>query len=169
MDSNDPKYFYKKGKIKGARVGQAVHDIRSKNNEDMSCGELLEGFGVRFAQELESTINDNLEKYESPFYVFALTKKEYWADNIVRNWFIARQTPPYASEMIVQYPNHTKTLYVVNHNKGDIKVAWSIPGKEECRSIKKSPHTFSQELVQWINEAYKGKLDRDNYDYLFSS
>lgn len=167
MDSNDPKYHYEKRGSKGARVGQAVADILSKDQPDYTVGEILDGFGIKFANELEQTINDNLDKYTSPFYVFVLTKKEFWADNVVRNWFVARQTPPRALEMMIQYPLHTKTLYVVNSSKGDLKAAWSIPGLEECRSILKTPNTFSPELVHWIQDCFQGKLDLDNYDHLF--
>ena len=167
MKNDAKKYQYERRGQKGARVGQAVADILSKDNESMTCEELLEGFGVRFAQELESTINANLEKYESPFYVLALTKKEYWADNIVRNWFIARQTPPHALDLTIQYPGYTKTLYVINSTKGDLKVAWSIPGLEECKSICKHPDIYSPELVEWIRMCFEGKLDLDRYDYLF--
>lgn len=167
MDSNDPKYRYNKRGTKGARVGQAVSDILSKDQPTYSVGEILDGFGAKFAQELERTIDDNIHKYRSPFYVFALTKKEFWADNVVRNWFCARQSPPYALDMMIQYPGYTKTLYVVDSNKGDLKVAWSIPGWEECKSILKTPDTFSYELVQWIKDCWNQKLDLDNYDYLF--
>lgn len=167
MKNDAKKYQYNRRGQKGARVGQAVADILSQDNETMTCGELLEGFGVRFAQELESTINANLDKYDSPFYVLALTKKEYWADNIVRNWFIARQTAPYALDLTIRYPGYTKTLYVINSTKGDLKVAWSIPGIEECKSICKNPDLYSSELVGWIRMCFEGKLDLDSYEYLF--
>ena len=168
MQDKETKYRYNRRGKKGARVGQAVADILSKNNSPMTCEEVLEGFGARFAQELESTINENMGKYESPFYVFALTKKEFWADNIVRNWFVARQTPPHALEMMIQYPGYTKTLYAINSTKGDLKVAWSIPGLEECKSICRNPGIYSTDLVEWIKQCFEGKLDLDNYNYLFN-
>lgn len=167
MDSSDEKYHYSKRGVTGARVGQAVSDILSKEQPDYTVADILEGFGMKFAIELEKTIENNLSKYKSPFYVFALTKKEFWADNVVRNWFIARQTPPYALEMMIAYPGYTKTLYVINSAKGDLKVAWSIPGIEECKSILKTPNTFSPDLVQWIQDCFASKLELDDYDYLF--
>ena len=167
MDSNDPKYFYNKRGSKGARVGQAVSDILSHDQPTYTVGDILDGFGAKFAQELEATIEANIPKYKALFYVLALTKKEFWADNVVRNWFIARQTAPHALDLMIQYPGYTKTLYVVNSRKGDLKVAWSIPGLEDCKSILKSPDTFSAELVQWIRDCFEGKLDRDDYEYLF--
>lgn len=167
MDSKDPRYIYNKHGMKGARVGQAVADMTSKEAIPMTCGELLDGFSARFAQELEKAVNDSLDKFKSPFYILALTKKEFWSDIVVRNWFIPRQTAPHASDLMAAYPNHTKTLYVVHGEKGDIKVAWSIPAFQDCVSISKNPSIYSPELVQWIKNCFVGKLDIDNYDYLF--
>lgn len=167
MDSNSPRYKYNKHGSKGARVGQAVHDMLSEDHYEMTVGELLDGFGARFAQELEHTVNDSLGKFKNPFYILALTKKEFWATNVVRNWFIPRQTAPYPSDLVKGYPNHTKTLYVVDGDRGDIKVAWSIPADGDCKSILKRPNIYSQELVSWIKDCLSGKLDLDNYNYLF--
>ncbi|MCE5319446.1 MAG: hypothetical protein LLG04_19030 [Parachlamydia sp.] len=153
--------------MKGARVGQAVSDITSKDQPTYTVGEILDGFSARFAQELEVSVNDGLKKYKSPFYVLALTKKEFWADNIVRNWFIPRQTAPHALELMRKHPTCTKTLYVVEGNRGDIKVAWSIPAYEDCISIMKNPSIHSPELIRWIKDCFEGKLDLDSYDYLF--
>ena len=168
MDSNNPRYQYNKHGMKGARVGQAVQDMLAKERQDMTAGELLDGFSVKFAQELEKAVNDSLGKFDSPFYILALTKKEFWSDIVVRNWFIPRQTAPYVKYLMNQYPNHTKTLYVVDGDKGDIKVAWSIPAEEDCKSILKNRDIYSSELVQWILDGILGKLDLDNYGYLFS-
>lgn len=165
--SNDSKYNYNRFGSKGSRVGQAVTDILSKEQPVYTVGEMLEGIGPKFAAELEKTINDNLGKYKSPFYVLALTKKEFWADNVVRNWFIARQTAPYALDMMINYPHHTKTLYVINGDRGDLKVAWSLPGYEDCKSILKTPDSYNPELVGWIKDCFNGDLNKDRYDELF--
>lgn len=169
MDATDPRYTYNRFGMKGARVGQAVADIASKDATPMTCGELLDGFSVKFAHELEKSVNDSLGKYKSPFYILALTKKEFWANNVVRNWFIPRQTAPHAMDLMVSFPNHTKTLYVVNGDKGDIKVAWSIPAFQDCVSISKNQSMYSPELVQWIKDCFESKLNLDSYDYLFKA
>lgn len=168
MDNTDERYNYDRFGSKGKRVGQAVADILSKDQPTYTVGEILEGLGPKFASELEKCINDNLDKYKSPFYILALTKKEFWADNVVRNWFVARQTPPYCEQMMYDYPNHTKTLYVINSDRGDLKVAWSLPGYEDCKSIAKTPDSFHPELVQWVIDCFAGKLNKDKYDELFA-
>lgn len=143
------------------RVGQAVADILSKEQPTYTAGEILDGYSQKFAQEIESVIEKNQDKYAGPFYIFVLTKKEMWADNVVRNWFIARQTKPNALEMMSQYSNHTKTLYKVNKvGQKLLEIEWSLPGFSECISVLKSPGTYDPELVRWIISCFEGKLDQ---------
>lgn len=156
MEKN--KYEYNRFGSKGIRAGQAVYDIISKEQAPQTVEETINAFGPDFAAELEKTIENNRHKYTSPFYVFVLTKKEMWACNLLRNFFIARQTAPKALEMIYEYPNYLKTLYWVDSNKGHIEPKWSIPGHPECMSIAKNPHMVDPTLVQWIKDAYQGKL-----------
>lgn len=143
------------------RVGQAVSDILSKEQPTYTAGEILDGYSQKFAQEIESVIEKNQDKYTDPFYIFVLTKKEMWADNVVRNWFIARQTKPNALEMMSQYSNHTKTLYKVNKvGQKLLDIEWSLPGFSECISILKRPAAYDPELVRWIISCFEGKLDQ---------
>lgn len=158
---NSKRYSYNRFGKKGQRVGQAVADILSKEQPTYTAGEILDGYSQKFVEEIQSVIEKNQGKYTDPFYIFVLTKKEMWADNVVRNWFIARQTRPSALEMMSQYSNHTKTLYKVDsRSKEPIQVEWSLPGFSECISILKSPGTYDPELVRWILKCFEGKLDQ---------
>lgn len=152
--AKDDKYIYNKFGSKGVRVGQAVYDIISKEQAPQTVEETIEAFGPDFSKEFQKTVENNINKYKSPFFVLVLTKKEMWACNMLRNFFIARQTAPFSHDMVIFFPNYTKTLYKVNSDKGDVSLLWSIPGHEECKSISKSPQSFDPQLVKWIQEAY---------------
>lgn len=158
---SNKKYEYNRFGSKGVRVGQAVVDILSKDQPDQTVEETIEAFGPDFVKELQDTIEKNKGKYQSPFYVFILTKKEMWAVNVVRNFFIARQTNPSGLEMVKQYPNYMKTLYKVDSKKGTLELKWSIPGHQECLSICKTPSSYDPELVSWILQCYAGNLERN--------
>lgn len=166
-DSNDSKYIYNKHGRKSNRVGQAVLDIKSKEQPSYTVGEILDASAEEFVKSMEKAVQDGLEKFKSTFYVLVLTNKEFWTDNVVRNRMVTRQTAPYASEMMIAYPNFSKTLYAVNASKGEVKVAWSLPGWQDCKLVAKNPHLYDQTLVGWIRQCGEGKLDIDNYDYLF--
>lgn len=153
------KYEYNRFGSKGSRVGQAVTDILSKDQPEQTVEETISAFGPDFVKELERTIDANRNHYKSPFYVFILTKKEMWAVNVVRNFFIARQTAPHGLDMVKEYPNHMKTLFKVNSESGTLDLVWSIPGHQECISICKTPSSFDPQLVSWILQCYAGNLD----------
>lgn len=153
-----------------SRVGQAVLDIISKDQPTQTVGDTLEAMSPDFIKEFESTVENNKDKYKSPFYIFVLTKKEFYADNVVRNFFIARQTCPYAVEMMSEYPNHVKTLYIVDSEKGRVSLAWSLPPWGDCMTIAKNPQLYDPQLVKWVEQCLTGALNRDSYsfDYLAS-
>jgi hypothetical protein len=159
------KYSYNRFGSKGKRVGQAVVDILSKPQPIQTVGDTLDAFGPDFAKQIEQCIEDNKSKYKNPFYIFVLTKKEFWANNVVRNWFIARQTAPHAFDMMEQYSNYTKTLYIVDSAKGNIKCLWSLPGWDDCLTIAKAPQKFDPELVKWVEGCFTRQLDRDEYPF----
>lgn len=154
-------------KEKKRTVGQEVQKILSKDQPEITAGEILEESASSFMKELFSVVEANKHSYESPFYVFVFTHKEFWAVNVVRNWFVARQTPPFATDMISQYPHHAKTLYKVNYHNGTIDPVWNIPGIEDCRSILKNPSFYNPVLVEWIQKAFKGELDQKEYTEKF--
>lgn len=166
-EANDKRYSYNRFGSKGKRVGQAVTDILSKDQPTYTAGEILDEFAPKFAEEFAKCVEENRHKFDHPFYVFVLSGKEMWAVNMVRNWFIARNTPPYAIDMMVQYPNRTKTLYLVDGRTGAHKILWSLPSLDECKVVLRNKDLYSSELVNWIIQCFEGKLERDKYSFDF--
>lgn len=163
-DASSPRYDYNRFGCNAKRVGQAVVDILSKEQPVYTAGEILDAYGPQYASEIEKAINEGLKKYTFPFYVFVLTKKEHWATNLVRNFFIPRQTSPLGMEMMQAYPNYTKTLYKVTSDIGGVKLIWSLPGFNECESIARHPEIHNEELVRWIKDCFTGEMDNPSYN-----
>lgn len=165
MDPENKRYQYDRFGSKGARVGQAVVDMLSQHQPVTTVGDVLEGYAPKFLEEFEKCINENKHKFDHPFYVFVLTTKEMWAENVVRNWFIARNTPPSPLGMMIEYSQRTKTLYLVDGKNGNVKLLWSLPGWEECKTILKNKQMYAPELVEWIGLCLEGKLERDTHSF----
>jgi hypothetical protein len=162
LNSDDKRYDYNRFGSKDKRVGQAVSDMMSVSNAvQMTAGDVLEAYQGKFVKELEQAIKDNMDKYEDPFYILVITKKEHWAANVVRNYFIARQTKPNGLDMVTDYANHTKTLYKVNKHRGNVDIMWSLPGFEEMKTVLNHPETYDPTLVKWITDCFGGNLDKD--------
>lgn len=164
LDASDPRYHYDRHGIKASRVGQAVIDILSKDRPMQTAGETIEAFGPEYTRQIEEAVNNGIEKrFSNPFYILVLTKKESFAVNVVRNYFVTRQTAPHALKLAKEYKNFTKTLYLVDSDKGNLGLLWSIPGFQECKAIARHPRGFAPELVGWIKDCFEGKLDKDKY------
>ena len=156
MTDINEKYAYNRFGSKATRVGQAVSDILSKENlPEVTVEEILEASKDKFLKDLEECVETGRKKYTSPFYVFVIMKKEMWAVNVIRNYFIARQTKPKMFDMMMDYPNATKTLYMINDNTGEVKLEWTLPGLQECESILKTPLSFDPSLISWIRECFE--------------
>lgn len=165
MDAEDPRYTYNRFGMKGSRVGQAVVDILSKDQPNITVGEIIDEYSPDFVKHFEEAMETGTAKYKSPFYILVFSGKEMWATNIMRNWFVPRQTAPLALDLVYEYPNKTKTLYLVDGYKGDIKLLWSIPGIEECKSVLNNPLAYHPDLVEWIDKCFKGTLDQASYTF----
>lgn len=160
------KYDYNRFGSKGKRVGQAVYDILSKDDNPVyTAQDIIDASSEKFCRDMEEAIENAYCKYESPFYIFVITKKDPHLVNVVRNYFIARQTPPYATDMMSAYPHASKTLYIVNYEKGFVKVCWSLPSVAECVMVLSNPDANNPELVQWIETYAKKGLDKDSYSF----
>lgn len=165
MLAEPDKYSYDRFGTHGKRVGQAVIDLSSRPQAIQTVGDTLDAFGADYAKQMEECIEQNKGKYKDPFYIFVLTKKEFWATNLVRNWFIARQTAPHAFKSMEEYSGYTKTLYIVDGSKGNIKTIWSLPSFQDCISIARQPLSYDPELVKWVEECFSLKLEKDSYSF----
>lgn len=151
------KYSYDRFGSKGARVGQAVLDMWDKDPDNISVEELMESTNQRFLKELEDCIQNNIKKYEDGFHIFVLGKKDlaaFGVTNVDRNWFISRKSEPNIAEMMADYANFCKTLYEITA-EGEVRLKWSVPSWNDCKTIKKNPHLYDKDLVKWVDDATK--------------
>lgn len=151
-----------KSKIKkdSAKVGQAVYDILKKDQAPIEVQEVINEYQGKYLQEMESCIKQNMDKYEPPFYIIVLTKKEPWAMNVMRNFFIARQTRPLCAHLRHEYPNFMSTVYSFDKKKSELKILWSLPIKQDAAVVLKNRHLYDPQLVKWIEDCNSGTLDR---------
>lgn len=136
---------------KGTTVGAALLDVLSKPQEEMQVQEVIDEYAGSYVKELEDTVAANFSKYVKPFYIVVLHKKEPWSVNILRNWFVARQSQPTMKAMWALFPNHSHTVYKVTENACD--PMWSLPTYQEARTILLNSHLYHEDLVKWCSLA----------------
>ena len=147
-------------------VGQAVQNILNGSREQCTTEDIIENYKQQYEKDFYKACEKGVEfHYDTPFYILVLQNKEFWAENVVRNYFIPRQTPPHALDMVETYPHHNKILYMVNPESNQIKICWNIPGYEDCKSILKNPKGLSTQMIKWIQNAMAGKYELDAYEF----
>ena len=158
-NTDKSKYTYNRFGMKGARVGQAVYDILSKDQPDYTVEELLEGMNQKFLEGFEECIKNGTKEYHNePFYVLVLQKKELTmlgVSNVVENVFVARKSEPRAIDLVQEYPHAVKILYAIDPKKGDFSIKWCMPDIEACKSIAKNPQSVDPQVYKWINQCFQ--------------
>lgn len=156
----EDKYTYNRFGSKGARVGQAVTDILSKQmNEQYTAEDILDAYSKDFYKGLEEALDEGAKVFQSPFYIVFLASKEMWADNVVRTRWFQRQTKPKAAFLVDSFPNHMKSLFIANKDKGAVELLYTLPGLTEIPEILKNPLSYDKKLVDDILAFKKGELD----------
>lgn len=146
---------------KSQTVGQAAFSLLEKahrTHEMQEVQETVDSMTPAYFAELEDCIKKNKHKYSSPFYVVCLRKKENFFVNVLRQWFIARQSKPFASTLMQDYPNHDHDLWEINSH-GEPSLKWTLPPGQEQQTIMKNPHLYHSDLVQWIKDFQNGTLE----------
>ena len=143
---------------KPAKVGQAVYDILSKTSHaDQEVGETLEAMTPRYYRELFDTVQNYRDRYRSPFYIVVLRKKEPWALNVLRQWYIARQTKPSAKILRNDYPNYDHDVWEVKGD--DCELQWSLPTAQDAKTIMKNKFMYQEDVIECIEKFNKGLLE----------
>jgi len=146
-------------KFEGAKVGQAVYDILSKShNSSQEVGETMSAMTPRYYEELMATIEANNDKYDQPYYIVVLRKKEPWAVNVLRQWFIARQTKPSAKVLREDYPNHDFDVWNIDPKQHSINFIWTLPTAQDSRTILANKECYDPALVETITKFNEGRL-----------
>ena len=153
----DKKYSYERFGMKGSRVGQAVHDILSSRPQSYTAEEILEEMGKGIVAYIQEAAEKGCEAYDGKFYILHLFKKalgEHEIENAMLQkaaCFKDRVWTP--KEVMDAHPHATKSLYEVDKVNGLVKLLWTVPGWEDCKSIKKNPHLYDRDLVAWVKQA----------------
>ncbi len=150
-------YSYNRFGSKGVRVGQAVHDIISKNQPSYTAEEILEEMGKGIIAYIQEAADKGYKEYIGRFFILHLFKKELSAMGVENamlqkcTCFNDREWKP--KEVMEMHPNSAKSLYEVNPKNGTILLKWTVPGWEDCKSILKNPRHYDSDLVGWVKDA----------------
>ena len=158
MSKEQDKYDYDRFGKKAKRVGQAVYDILSKdNNPVVTAEDITENRQRQYLKDLQEAADLGKKEFYSPFYVVYLYNKEMWAANVVRGRFVRRQTEPIPENMMVLFPYFGKDVWKIDYEKGTVDYLWTLPSMETFKQIKKNKEFYSKELTDWLQDPFGKK------------
>lgn len=155
----EKKYSYDRFGSSGTRVGQASYDILSQANEQYTAEEILDEMGKGVVEYLQQAAEQGCKEFTGKFYIIHLFKKALTQHDIPNAMsqkavcFQKGSTDP--AWYMKEKPNDTKTLYEVDQKNGVIKLVWTVPGWQDCKSVLKSQDSHDPQLVMWVKEALK--------------
>lgn len=153
----DKDYSYNRFDSKGVRVGQASSDLLSGNNPQITAGEMLEDMSRGIMEYIQAAAEKGYKEFSGDFYLIHLFWKsltQHKIENAMSQKVVCFQTGPTRPDWYMkEKPHHSKTLYRVDSKNGVIKLVWTVPGWEDCKSIKKTPDIYDPDLVGWVKEA----------------
>lgn len=156
----NPKLVQSKDEINPnpSKVGEKVYEFMSKPQEQMEVGEIIDAYKDKYTQEMHDVLLKGSRIFDPPFYVVVLHKKEPWAVNVLRNWFVSRQTKPLPTTLRNDYPNHSHTVYSFDQRSCELKICWNLPTSQDANTILKNKQLYDSQLVDWIVKFNNGTL-----------
>jgi len=106
-------------------IGKISLDLMEKSHDDTHTPreQMLEQL-KDFEKHIELRIESGKKEFPGDFYIVVETKKEPLMPNVLRNYFISRQSCP--------TPGYDQTVYRYNRKSGSIEFMWVMPAKDIC-------------------------------------
>jgi len=148
-----------------SKLGQAVYDILSKDQQDQSVEATIDAMTPKYFEELSKAVDKGCRDFESPFYIVVQRKKETIGGsvmNVLKHQYVTRQTRPYANFLRSEFPNADHDLYEINSEKGTMTLLYTLPSAQDSKTILKNAEMYDPKLVEWIQAYNSGKLDLDS-------
>lgn len=109
--------------------------------------------------EYEDNVHDAVEAgkkiYNNDFYVVVLTKKERIMKNVLRNYFMSRETCP--------TPDWDQAVYHYHKETEALEFLWVLPSKDVCKMLRLNSLTIDKserKLLDYVMALDDGSLLR---------
>lgn len=136
-----------KEEIKKKTVGQVATELKQNaTREFINPQEIQQEVQKGFEDHIWECVDNHKKQFDGDFYVVVITKKERLLDNVLRNYFIGRESCP--------TPDYDQTVYRYIKNDDRVKFMWVIPSKAAVDML----YAHQDEVVeeeQWLLDYVK--------------
>lgn len=136
-------------------VGKISNDLLTQESPTRSPFELEQEMHRDYEKHVYDCIDQGKKDYVGDFFIAVMTKRERLMTNVLRNYFVARQSCP--------TPNYEQAVYKYHRSEERIEFLWVIPDRETCIIMKEQALEVvpeERDLLQFILEFADGTLMR---------
>lgn len=126
-----------------ANASLADHSVEEQMQEQLEC----------YESEVYTAIERGKNSFPGDFYLVVETKKEPKLQNVLRNYFIVRQSCP--------TPQYDNAVYKYHHIDENIEFLWVLPDKKVYTLLKQNALDLpldQRDLLQYVLEDSDGTL-----------
>jgi len=142
--------------MKRDTVGKISWDLLANANPlDHSAEEQMKEQLDTFEKEMYQAIDRGKKQFPQDFYIVVETKKEPKMKNVIRNYFIIRQSCP--------TPQYDNAVYKYHYIPDELEFLWVLPSRQIYNMMKERSLELPKEerqLLQFVLEDSDGTLLR---------
>lgn len=136
-------------------VGSISANLSSQHEQvvDHSSQEQMQEMLVDWDNKIMESVQEGIRKFDRDFFIVVETKKEPLMNNVLRNYFIVRQSCP--------TPSYDNAVYHYHRSDEHIELLWVLPSKETCAMMKSRSLEIpaeQRELLQFVLDDADGTL-----------
>lgn len=134
-------------------VGKVARDLMLKDEPSHSPIDYEREMHKDYEKNIQECIARGKKDFPGNFYVLVITKKERLMQNVIRNYFMARQSCP--------TPEWDQTVYFYDRKNDVLQFLWVIPAKDVCEHLKDNALQVAPEekgLLEFVLSYYDGTL-----------
>lgn len=134
-------------------VGAVAHELQKQEAPTRDPIELEREMHKDYERRIYESIADGKKSYTGDFYIVVMTKREMLLTNVLRNYFVVRQTAP--------TPNWEQTVYKYHREEERIEFLWVVPDKDACEELCDNAllvHPDEKQLLHFVLQLFDGSL-----------
>lgn len=110
--------------MKPKTVGKIATDLLINANETHSVTEQMQENLSEYDKNIYECIELGKKEYTGDFYLVVITKNEKLLQNVLRHYFLSRQSCP--------SPQYDEAVYKYHSSEERVEFLWVVPSKQTC-------------------------------------
>jgi hypothetical protein len=136
-------------------VGAIAKELMEKDQDKYDLVEMQRAMQEDWNKNIRLALEDGKKNFERNFYIVIETKRERIMENVIRNYFLTRESCP--------SPNYDQTVFRYLSKEEMLEFLWVLPCKDACLNMKDHALEIDKEerdLLHFVLDFYDGVLEK---------